>query len=367
MLQTPDARGAVHILAKPEDVSVLVQKIAALREAVGAIRTVNQFLPPDASVKIAQLRRLEGLASFDPAPRGAIDEEALKTSFAGLETELGLIAASPSASPALKDAANRLRRAVTLFGSADQLTAQRMVGLEKALFGSLGQASALAARLATLKEPGIADLDPNLLARFVAPDGTWRIEVMPRDGIGALSFAATLRRTIPEAAGEPMTALARNEIFHHETLLALGFAIVAAAMVVLAGLRSLQGFAVSMVPVVAFVTLTATLSVLLGIGLNAAMLAGASAAAALLISSAMTAGESFGPLPQDGDNIPSPAPRAALLPPLVLAGAVAPLAISSRPSVAEFGMAMALLLLLASLLGLILVPALTRWFIRLFR
>ena len=53
--------------------------------------------------------------------------------------------------------------------------------------------------------------------------------------------------------------------------------------------------------------------------------------------------------------------RAGLLPVLVLAGAVAPLAISSRPPVAELGMAMAVMLFLATMLGAVLGPSLLRW------
>ena len=53
--------------------------------------------------------------------------------------------------------------------------------------------------------------------------------------------------------------------------------------------------------------------------------------------------------------------RAALLPPLALAGAVVPLAISSRPAVAELGALMSLLFLMAAVLCIVLVPALSRW------
>lgn len=64
-----------------------------------------------------------------------------------------------------------------------------------------------------------------------------------------------MRRAFPAAAGEPLLALARNEIIHHETLLALAAAAVAAAILALAALRSLAGWVVSLVPVAAFVTL----------------------------------------------------------------------------------------------------------------
>ncbi len=68
------------------------------------------------------------------------------------------------------------------------------------------------------------------------------------------------------AAGEPLAALAANEIIHRQTLLAISAALVAAAVLVLAVLRSLKGWVLSLAPAAAFVTLTASLVVLLNPG-----------------------------------------------------------------------------------------------------
>ena len=359
-LDTPDARGAIHVLARPEAVAPLVGEISKLSE-VGAIRTIAQFLPADAGRKAAELRRLESFTPFSPAPRQPAEEYVVRTSFAELDRQLSAIAINPSASPALRGAASRLRSAVDLFVTPEPPTPARVKALEIALFSGLGELSRSAERLSRLQEPRIEALDPQLLRRFVSPEGLWRIEVMPRTDTGILSFAAALRRAVPGAAGEPLPALARNEIIHHETLLALAGAFAAAAVLVMAVLRSLTGWLVSLTPVAAFVTLTAASAVVLDIGLNAAILAGASAVAAVLIASAMTMAEPrTGGVAGGAGRDPS-AIRAALLPPLALAGAVAPLAISSRPAVAELGALMSLLFLMAAALCIVLVPALSRW------
>lgn len=359
LLETPDARGAIHILVPEQGVAEVVSQLAGLPE-VGAIRTAAQFLPPEAPAKSAELSRLSTLTPLAPAFRSAPGEEQLRESFADLEEQLTAIAVGSATSPALKDAALRLRRAVTLFVAAEPPTAARVAELDRALFGGLGQLSATAERLAQLVVPGVKDLDPRLLRRFVSEEGTWRIEVMPRNGTGELSFAAALRRTLPAAAGEPLVSLARNEIIHHETVLALGMALVAGALLVLASLRNVSAWVLSLVPAAAFVTLTAAVTVTLDISLNAAMLAGSSAAVAVLIASSMKVASQFA-----GDtSTPSafaPSLRAALLPPLALAAAVAPLGLSSRPSVSEVGIGLSMLLLLAALLSVLLVPALARW------
>ena len=359
LLETPDARGAVHILAAPDQVEDVVAKLSGLPE-VGAIRTATQFLPPEAPQKIAELRRLAGLTTFEPAFRGPADPSQLSQSFAKLEEQLTAIAVRPATSPELKDAALRLRRSLMLFMAPTQPGPQRVAELEAALFGGLGQLSELMEQLSRLEVPTVASLDPRLLRRFVSEQGTWRIEVMPRSGTGELTFAASIRRTMPQAAGEPLVSLARNEIIHHETVLALAMALALAAFIVLAALRNVTAWFLTMVPAAAFITLAAAVAVTFRISINSSMLAGLSAAIAVLIVCAMrVAGQLADPAsPPAAFGL---ALRAALLPPLALAGAVAPLALSSRPSVAEVGGGLAVLLLIAAALSILLVPALARW------
>ncbi len=365
-LESPDARGAVHILVGPEEADAVVRELAKLPE-IGAIRTVAQFMPPDTPGKIAELRRFEGALAIIPSPRPAADDETLQNGLTELGMQLAAIAANASASADLRAAANRLRTALEGYVNMAPPTATRVLPLEDALFSGLGELTRSAERLAVLKEPEIADLDPGLLHRFVSQSGLWRIEVMPKPGIGSLSFAASIRRTVPQAAGEPIAALARNEIIHHETLLALAAALVGAAILALAALRNLTGFVLSMVPVTAFVTLTAAAAVSFGIVINSAMLAAASAAAAVLICSCVAiAGHLTAATPEDR-QLNATAMRAGLLPPLVLAGAVAPLTISSRAAVAELGGVMAAMLLTAALLCLLLMPPMARWLKHLIR
>ena len=360
LIETPDARGAIHILAPEDRVEELLGTLAGLAE-VGAVRAASQFLPPQAPEKIAELRRLSSLTPFEPAFRGpAADADQLVQSFAELEEQLTAIAVGPATSPELKDAALRLRRAVVLFVSPQPPTPARVAELERALFEGLGQLSMLMERLARIEAPGIDSLDPRLLRRFVSEQGVWRIEVMPRSGTGQLSFAASVRRAVPEAAGEPMVFLSRNEIIHHETMLAMMMASALVAFLVLAALRNVAGWVLALAPAGAFITLAAAVTVLLGISLNAAMLAGLSAAVAVLVASSMRLADDLSAMPRPAAAFGVPL-RAALLPPLALAATVGPLALSSRPAVAEVGAALALLLVIAALLSALLVPALARW------
>lgn len=360
LLDTPDARGAVHIVVKPEEADAVVASLASLPET-GAIRTIAQFMPPDAAAKTSVLRLLGGAFEDLPNPRHVLSDGTAAESLQGLESELASIAASPSASADLRTAAQRLRRAVQQFGTPESLATDRVDRLEMALFGGLADLPAAAARLAALAAPEIGDLEPGLRSRFVSAEGLWRVEVMPRPGTGALSFAAAMRRAHPQAAGEPIAALTRNEIVHHETWLALATAFAATAVIVLAGLRTIGGFLAALLPAACLVTGTAAAAVGLGLVFTSAMLAAASAATALVLCCAMAMAQLLMGERTAGPTGRGAALRAGLLPLVVMAGAVVPLALSTRPAVRDIGGFMAVTLVLAALLCLVLVPAAVRW------
>ena len=360
LLDTPDARGAIHLVVKPEEADAVVATLASLPD-VGAIRTIGQFLPTDAPSKINELRRLGGQFETLPAPRREPSDGRVADSLQSLEAELDLIAANPSASDTLRAAAIGLRRTVQLFGNPDLPAPDRVDRLEEALFGGLADLPRVAATLATLKAPTVDDLAPGLRQRFVSADGLWRVEVLPRPGAGVHSFAATIRRAFPQAVGEPIAALTRNEVVHHETLLALATAFAAAAVVVLAGLRSIGGWIAAFLPAACLITVTAASAVGLGLVFTSAMLAAASVATALLLSSAMAMARTLMEPGTAGSSGRGPALRAGLLPLLVMAAVVAPLAMSSRPAVRDIGSFMAIVLVVAAVLCVVLVPAAVRW------
>lgn len=359
LLDTPDARGAVHILVRPEEAEGVIAGLAALPE-VGAVRAITQFVPPDPLARIAELQRLEGVFDDLPVPRHVPPDGRSTESLRNLETELALIAASTGASRPLRIAAERMRRAVQQFATPWPPTPDRIERLELALFGGLAELPAAAAALSRLRPPGVADLESGLRARFVSADGQWRIEVLPRSGTGLLSFAAALRRAYPQSAGEPIVALTRNEIVHHETLLALATALAAAGVIVLAGLRTIGGVLATLLPAACFITLTAAVTAGLGMVLTSALLAAASAAMALLLGCAMVMAHTLAMTGPATMHVQGAAVRAGLLPLIVMAGAVAPLALSGRPAVRDTGSFMATILLLSALLCLLLVPATVR-------
>ncbi|MCB1380435.1 MAG: MMPL family transporter [Alphaproteobacteria bacterium] len=363
ILDTPDARGAIHVLTTPDTAKELIASLSTLPE-VGAIRWVGQFLPLDAGAKIATLRQIEGLMPGLPAPRTLDDQTAVSATFAELETGLRKIADNPVTDTGLRDAAHRLRRTISLLANPELPSPGRVLALEEALFAGLGQLSRVAEQLVNLRPPALDDLEPGLRRRFISDAGRWRIEVMPKPDVGVLSFAAAVRRVVPSAAGEPVMALARNEVMHHETGIALAAALAAATVMAFAVLRRPVRWLMVLPATAFFYTFSAAAVAELGLALNTAMLTALSTISALAISSAILVAERHPRRRGDPVNRPIAAFRAALLPPLVLAGAVAPLMISSIQPVALFGTMASLLLAVALLVNALLLPCLAIWLAR---
>lgn len=361
LLDTPDSRGAVHILSAPgEAARSVVDGLSRIPE-VGAIRWIEQFLPLDADIKITTLRQLEGLLPGLPSPRPPVEQPDISVLFADLEIGLRQIADSAAADGELREAAHRLRRAVSLFGNPELPSQGRVLALEDALFSGLAGLSQTAEQLAKLQVPRLEDLDPALRRRFVTDEGLWRIEVMPKAGVGTLSFAAAIRKVAPDAAGEPVLSLSRNEIMHREAGLAFAGAVTASVVLAFAALRQPLPWLLILPAAAFFFTLASGMAAVMGLALNSAMLAAVSTLAALSVSSAVviagwariTSAPSHGA--QDSTI------RAAILPVLVLAGTVMPLAISTNQPVAELGLMMTAFLIMVAALNAVIVPAMATW------
>jgi hypothetical protein len=354
-LDSPVALGAVHFLREPgEPARRLVDDLAKLPE-VGAIRTVEQFLPADTDEKRRSLSQLDGYMPGATLSGEAPADDDIGAAFTRLEDGLRQIADNGATAPDLGAAAHRLRRAVELFTNPTLPSPDRVMELEHSLFAGLSSLPGVAAKLANLDTPQLSDLDPNLRRRFVGEDGIWRVEVLPKPGVSRLSFAAAMRRLDSKAAGAPIAELARNEIMHHESALAAAIAFVLSAIVMLLILRNVLDWVIAVVPTGFAIGLSAAAMVGSGSLLSSPALAAGMTAIAMSLSASVILVLSARQVP------PGTGFRAAVLPPIVLAGALAPLAISTDQGVAEFGRVSALFELTAVTVVAIAVPQLWAW------
>lgn len=357
----PDAAAlsAVHfVTAGSAPARGIADQLSKLPE-VGSFRLIDQLLPEELDRKLASLRELDGY--LPPAsPTAGPPRPPAATAMPELLASLSRIAASPTAEAPLRAASLRLAKALAAFASASPTA---LPALEDRLFAGLAEVSAAAARLAHLRAPGIADLDPGLARRFVAEGGAWRIEVLPRPGTGRLTFAAAMRKVSVAAAGRPIVELARNEIMHHEAALAMAMATGAAALLSLLILRDVVGWLVTQISMLLFAGICAAIVAFNGKPADPPVIAAALMALALCLSAAILHVLRLRGERDEADPLPAAYPvfRAGLLPPLVLAACLAPLALSGDAAVARFGLLAGQFQAASLLVSLLVVPQLDEW------
>ncbi|MGH7186718.1 MAG: hypothetical protein ACREIB_10640, partial [Pseudomonadota bacterium] len=247
-----------------------------------------------------------------------------------------------------------------LYANPDLPPPARVKALEAALFGGLGNLSRTAAQLAGLASPTVADLDQALRRRFISAEGSWRIEVLPKPGVRRLVFAGAMRRFSPGAAGEPVVALARSEIIHHEAALAMAIAFAAAAIAALLYLRDVWDWIIAVFPTLFAASLSAAVAAATGqIVLHSALAGLMPAMAACLSMSIMLV--LWERQSRESATARDISIRAAVLPPLACLGIALPLMMSAHPAMAAVGNASALFLIAAMAVNLIVVPQACGW------
>lgn len=359
-LNEPSSIGAVHLLVKPQEAAALVKKVGLVPEA-GALRSIEQFVPRDMTAKRGALAALADILPAANATAPAAGGATLAEYLARLEADLRIIANHPTTGEGLRAAAHRLRRSLALFMATEKLTVADVRKLERAIFDGLPALAKECTRLAQMPEPKIGDLDQALRDHFVAGDGTWRIEVLPKPGVTTLTFAAAMRRLTPEAAGVPIIALARNEIMHHEAILALAPALLLAGILALLFARRIDRIAVALVPTPLALSLSAAGIAASGRLLDAATLGAISTAVAASLAASLTVALGAYAPRSSGEWEMNYSFRAALLPLFAALAAVAPLMASGELAISEYARVASIILAAAIAANALIGTQLSTW------
>jgi hypothetical protein len=327
---------AAQLLAKPgEDARTLAVRLSALPE-VASVRWIESFLPPDEAEKRRILADLDGVLPSLPEQSNET-EERLRPELNRLEQHLLDIANDPRTAGDLKSAASEFRRSLALLDGPRLASPDAMRRLENSLFARLPLLFERAQRLANLPALSSTTLDPDIIHHFVAADGAWRIEVMPRNPAALGSFAGAVRAVAPNAA---IPAIAELQL---PALMRAGVGYMIAGILVL----SLLGALVVTRSVLA--TIRVIIPPLLVMMIAAGSLAIASrsfpaeAIALIVASLAMAIGAGLIGERWNGyrwarsQETPSALPRAVLLAELAFAAAFAPLTLASLESLRAFG------------------------------
>jgi hopanoid biosynthesis associated RND transporter like protein HpnN len=153
-----------------------------------------------------------------------------------------------------------------------QRQSRALARVEESLVGGLGRS--LADLRASLAAESISErnLPDDLVRRWVAADGTWRVEVIPRADLGdeeALrAFVAEVRTIAPRATGEPVINVSAGEAVVAAFRRALLGASVATLLLLLIALRSVRDASRVMIPLLLAGAMTGAATVLLRLPFN---------------------------------------------------------------------------------------------------
>jgi hopanoid biosynthesis associated RND transporter like protein HpnN len=229
----------------PEMQGEKLKLIAGAREALGTVPDTLPGPPPRAS-----------LAALDGALDGALREKRIaadREGAAGLREALrAYLAAYDAAAPAEREALGR-RLQANLFGTLPATVERLKTGL---------QARAV----------DVETLPADLREQWLAKDGTYRVQIHARGDLNDLDtlrqFVRAAQAVDPRVTGLPVIYVESMGEVVKAFVQAFSIALVAAAMILLAVLRSWRDTALVLLPLLLASLLTAAATALLGIPLN---------------------------------------------------------------------------------------------------
>jgi hopanoid biosynthesis associated RND transporter like protein HpnN len=269
LMKNPDTTPNTIDVLKPslEEANKAADALGKLPEVSRAV-TLSSYIPEDQPEKLAILSDADSLigptlnpGTIMPPPDGAAIRAALAKCAAALravvpageknapETRLADLFDKTAASP---DAVVNRIQTVLLSGLVNQFRQLRLT---------------LSATTVTM-----ADLPPELVRSWVAPDGQARAEIFPAgnadDNDVLRQFVAAVRAVVPDATGTPVSIQESSQTIVHAFLTAGILATVGITILLALTLRRVHDVLVALIPLLLAALFTLATTVIIGMPLN---------------------------------------------------------------------------------------------------
>ncbi len=338
-----------------------LEKLAEVKQA----RTAESFLPRDQDRKRAILRTMRDVLPQRVRVDRRLDTERRLRALSGMVRELQAIERAGSASPDLRRAAAGLRRAVELFLAEQGGDAQAVSRLDAALFVRFPEMVAQLRALADAPRITLANMDPVLRAWYVAPDGRWRVEVVPE---GALTgeaamrrFAVAVRSVAPHATGAPVEIVGAGDVVSSAMLTATLVALFVVTSVTALVLRSALLTLLVLAPIVLAALLLVGYTVIFDAPFNFANVIVIPLLLGLGVDSAIHYVHRARHLRSGGAVSASSTPRAVMVSALTTIGSFGTLWITPHRGMSSMGELLTVSVALTLLTTLVVLPRLIDW------
>jgi hopanoid biosynthesis associated RND transporter like protein HpnN len=277
----PSIHGAVFTrsLEGIEERAKAIERLPTVSE-VQSIRTV---LPADQGHKIALLHSMAPLLEGVPAvhaPSGPVDVERLDAVLARIKFKLlDAKAAKWGANKPLRGQMTEARSLIEAlqrdFRSLDATTVRAGLGRsETGLIAELDDKLSLLKENMNTRPMQVQDVPEQLRKRFVGPDGTYLLRVLPSENIWEprylSAFVKNLQAIEPDATGDPVTLFVFTKAFRDATIRASLYALAFITLFLALTLRSPVQVLAALVPLLAGSLWTFGLMQAAGIDLNLA-------------------------------------------------------------------------------------------------
>jgi hopanoid biosynthesis associated RND transporter like protein HpnN len=349
---------SIDILVDSREKARSLTKRLEVLPLVKSVISAEQFVPGDQEAKLAILESaalliLPSLSARKLPPPDAAERRGSVGKFRKPLDAYIRDGAGPS-----RAAARRLAAALEGIGTAPASLAE----LERRLL------TTLPGRLAALKDAFNAgpvtfeNIPRILLRRYVASDGTIRLEIFPKEDVRAPAamrrFVAAVRTIAPRATGSPVIIVEAGRAVIGAFAEAAAISVIVIGLLVWVILRRLRDVALVFAPLGLAALLTVAASVLTGLAFNFAnvivlpLLFGLGVASAIHLVLRERAGSGLAGL------FGTSTPRAVVFSALTTIGSFASIALSSHPGTSSMGVLLALAITLSLLCTLVVLPAL---------
>ena len=359
---------AVQLLTEPgEPLHRMVEELKVLPQVLD-VETLDSMLPPDQESKLAHLNALADLlpTQIEPATDFASGEQV--DHLTSWREAVSAMANADSATEDIRSSAARLKQALEEFVTASNRSPDAIAALQMSLVQGFPRLFEAARQMADLDRVTVDNIDSGFRQRYIAQDGRWRLEVLPkgdmRDPAQLDEFVTAVLKVAPQATGAPVEITGAANVVSSSmskaSVMSLALVLLATFLV----LRRLVDVLLVLTPLLLAAALMAGYTVMFNSPFNFANVIVVPLLVGLGIDSAIHYVMRARDAGAGTDAIRSWTPRAVLISGVTTMGSFGSLWLSAHRGMASMGELLAVAITITLLCTLVVLPQLITWFMR---
>lgn len=243
---------AVHLVVEPgPEMEKTIKKFEALPE-VASVTSIQGVIPEDQARKIAHLEDLAASLPREILPSSPMSDTERADYFRSLLVSVKQIARADQALPSIRNSAKELETNLDAFLTQLGGQPEALRALETTLVNGFPAFFARIRQLATLQEVTPDNLADGFKERFIAPDGRWRLEILPRENMRDSAhldeFVAAVTAIDPRVTGAPVDIKEAADVVAFAIILTYSAAFTLVVLVLFPVLRTVRAVLLVLAP-----------------------------------------------------------------------------------------------------------------------